>query len=736
MALFKILLRIRPVVLLMLFLPPGDTCLRVSAIPACPSHRQVADSTGPKSLRKKIGVFKTSDSTRRVTTNAVVITGSRQEIEATKAPVAVDVIRGDRIQRAGAASLQSILQEQSIVATRSSLQTGVQLMGMNADYTQILVDGLPLVGRVAGVIDINRIAIGNIDQIEIVKGPMSSLYGSEALAGVINLRTRRAGTGWNGGVQSQWQSIQGYQAAMNVGYGGEVCDFMLFLDTRSSPPFEQRSDSLVVPYAGFTDATIQSKLRWRLPKDWDIEGTVRMFRSRSEGKFVESFYTQVAANKGSVVQGDLNAAVSANFRRGDLHVLMQLYGTRFSEEYTFDVAQGSAGTEDYYERSLIRPFVQANLLVGDRIRCTMGAEVAIDNIRGTRYPGSPGYTTSVLYGQWEGNPIDNLSYSLSARYDANSEFGDNINPKLAVMYEPLPELRVRASLGTGFKAPDFRQLYVVFRNNLQGAGYLLTGARLIGQDLQAERSVSADVSITFDSRVLTGNDGNTRLNIHADVRAYENAISQMIEFYLHRIDGQTSVYSYRNVARVRTRGVELNGRCEYVVNHSDTLIASIGYQYLRAEDADVMDAIADKRAGSIDRSSGRFIPLTYDSYGGLWFRSPHMMNMRLEYVFGMGITLSLRADYTGSFADEALDKNGSVLANTVRVVPDRADEYVDGYWNARCNLWINMPSPINVLRWKTMRIGIGGSNLFDARNLRSTPSVIGRQFSLQAQVQF
>jgi outer membrane receptor for ferrienterochelin and colicins len=607
-------------------------------------------------------------------------------------------------------------------------------MGMSADYTQILVDGLPLVGRVAGVIDISRIATGNIEQIEIVKGPMSSLYGSDALAGVINLRTRRPSDGWSARMQAQALSIQGVQSNLSVGYSAENTEWTMFLDLRSSPAFEQKWNSLSVPYAGFRDGTIQSKLRTKLSAEWDAEATARVFISSSSGKFVESFYTQVAANTGSVSQSDLNAALSANYRKGNLHVLAQLYATRFNERYNFDVSQGDAGKTDDYERSLIRPFVQANLLLSDRIRCTLGSEIAFDAISGSRYPGRPSFTTSVLYGQWEGNPLDNLSYSLSARYDANSEFGDNLNPKLAVMYEAYPNVRLRASMGTGFKAPDFRQLYVVFRNNLQGAGYLLTGARLLGQDLKAEQSVSADVSLSADQVLGALEDGTPQIALHADLRAYQNHIAQMIEFYLFRIDGQTSVYSYRNVARVRTRGIECSVKLDYAMTNADTVLVAAGYQYLRAEDLDVLDAITQRRAGTIDRTTGSFIPLTSSAYGGLWFRSPHMANVRAEFISHLGLSLSARADYTGSFADEALDKNGSVLGSIVRTVPDRPDEYVAGYWNLKLNALYTLPAAARWLGVSSLRVGLGATNILDVRNLQSMPSLIGRQLSGQVVV--
>ena len=66
---------------------------------------------------------------------------------------------------------------------------GIQMQGLDAQYVLILIDGVPLVGRSAGTLDLNRISVGNIKQIEVVKGASSSLYGSDALGGVINIIT-------------------------------------------------------------------------------------------------------------------------------------------------------------------------------------------------------------------------------------------------------------------------------------------------------------------------------------------------------------------------------------------------------------------------------------------------------------------------------------------------------------------------------------------------------------------
>ena len=122
----------------------------------------------------------------------VVVTATRTERKLGNVAVPVRIIDQKTIQRSGSLRLKDILQEQSGLYITNAFGAGVQIQGLNPDYTLILIDGEPLVGRTAGVLDLNRISVGAVKKVEIVKGPSSSLYGSEAMAGVINIITDRS----------------------------------------------------------------------------------------------------------------------------------------------------------------------------------------------------------------------------------------------------------------------------------------------------------------------------------------------------------------------------------------------------------------------------------------------------------------------------------------------------------------------------------------------------------------
>ncbi|WP_026752553.1 TonB-dependent siderophore receptor [Sediminibacterium sp. C3] len=125
--------------------------------------------------------------------NAItVFTATKTERKLTNVAVPVQIISQKTIQQAGSLRLSDILSEQTGLFMTNGFGTGVSMQGLNPDYTLILIDGEPLIGRMSGVLDLKRITVGNIKQIEIVRGPSSSLYGSEAMAGVINIITDKS----------------------------------------------------------------------------------------------------------------------------------------------------------------------------------------------------------------------------------------------------------------------------------------------------------------------------------------------------------------------------------------------------------------------------------------------------------------------------------------------------------------------------------------------------------------
>ena len=127
----------------------------------------------------------------------VIITGTKTERVLSSLPLNASIIKKEEIEKTNATRLSDIINEELGLITVSDFggAEGLQMQGLDSEYILILIDNQPLVGRLAGTLDLNRISVGNVKQIEIVRGPSSSLYGNNAFAGVVNIITGDGTTG-------------------------------------------------------------------------------------------------------------------------------------------------------------------------------------------------------------------------------------------------------------------------------------------------------------------------------------------------------------------------------------------------------------------------------------------------------------------------------------------------------------------------------------------------------------
>lgn len=112
----------------------------------------------------------------------VVVTATRTRRDVEEVAIPVQVVTGEEIRRSGSVRLSDVLSEQTGMQIMNDHGTGIQVKGFAPDYTLVMIDGNPVIGRTAGTLDLTRVSVQNVEQIEIVKGPYSALWGSDALA--------------------------------------------------------------------------------------------------------------------------------------------------------------------------------------------------------------------------------------------------------------------------------------------------------------------------------------------------------------------------------------------------------------------------------------------------------------------------------------------------------------------------------------------------------------------------
>ena len=193
-----------------------------------------------ESIASQQSVVTKIDTSNTENLEKVIITGTRTKRILTSLPLNADIITKKDIQRNNSSKLTDIINEQTGLITIPDFGgvEGIQMQGLDSQYTLILLDNQPLIGRSAGTFDLNRITLGNIAQIEIIKGASSSLYGNEALAGVVNIISEKPSEGFSGEISSSIETNNSFENIANLAFKRNDVYISIFHNIFSSDGYD------------------------------------------------------------------------------------------------------------------------------------------------------------------------------------------------------------------------------------------------------------------------------------------------------------------------------------------------------------------------------------------------------------------------------------------------------------------------------------------------------------------
>lgn len=673
-----------------------------------------------------------SDSVKSL--SEIVITATRTERKLGNVAVPVTIISQKQIQQAGSLRLRDILQETTGLFLTSGFGAGVQMQGLNPDYTLILIDGEPLIGRTAGVLDLNRIAIGNIQKIEIVKGPSSSLYGSEAMAGVINIITDhsrkkqlssslRYGFGNpDKGWASPWGSNTFKQSDFNLNAGTywkklslKYAGNAFYNDAITTRPFSIERQPQPV-----NRITNQLQLAYTFNEKAKLDLTVRNAYDYIKKELAVTNNGNISSSYGREINNDWNFNPFFTYRFNQkLKSALRVYHTRFngSEKLRFREKPDSIYYDAFSQR-FYRAENQTDLSF-KKVTLTAGAGYIIDEATSTRYDNSSSVKQNkIVYGflQNEWMPVEKVTIIAGIRYDNNQLFASAFSPKLAIRYSVHPKLKFNASVGRGFKAPDFRQLYLNFTNVAAG-GYSVFGSvdavKIITQ-LQQRGEISELLSDYALLNNLTPEySTGFNFNIHyqplktvaVKLNVFRNDIDNLIETrqVATRTNG-SQIFSYVNVKKAYTQGLD----AEISWNIIKNLTLNGGYQLLFTADKEELERIKSGKE-SVRDANNISRTLLRSEYIGLPNRSRHMANLKLTYENGERFFATIRSIYRSRWAISNTSGNS---------VYDVNDEFAKGF------------VLINISAGKELKHGFrlqaGMDNVFNYQDKNFLPNLQGR----------
>jgi outer membrane receptor for ferrienterochelin and colicins len=313
------------------------------------------------------------------------------------------------------------------------------------------------------------------------------------------------------------------------------------------------------------------------------------------------------------------------------------------------------------------------------------------------------------------------------RFDANQAYASVWSPKIALQYKSSEKLKLNISYGRGFKAPDFRQLYLNFTNLAAGAYSVfgsevavdeikrLTAAQQLDQTTALVGSLSAlkpEVSGGLNAGIVYTMNASSQFTANI----FRNDLKNMIvtDVIAFKKNG-SQIFSYFNLKRALTQGIELGAQQKI----GQWLQLNAGYQFLYTADKEVLQSI--KKGEVFQRSlvNGQAYRMSLSDYGGLPNRSAHTANLKLSAENAKGYFSTIRIIYRSRWGTSDLDGNGLI---------NRSDEYAKG--NVQVNT--SMGLPLNS-HWKCMA---GIDNLFNYKDIQFLPGNPGRTAYLDIQFIF
>jgi vitamin B12 transporter len=477
---------------------------------------------------------------------AVAVTALRLPEKVSETIADVTVLTRDDLDRATGLTLAELLSRQPGLesASNGGLGQSSQLFirGLEARHTLLLLDGVRVGSATLGLPSFDNLPMALVDRIEIVRGPLSSLYGSAAAGGVVQVFTRRGRDGLSFNGEATAGSLGYRSGAAGLQYGSGGFDLAVNLQHTGDRGFSATNPGVAFgnydpDRDGFRQNGGSAHAGWQLAPDWRIEALA--LSSTGDVHYDDGPGADAHALLIDRVQSlKLSGVLATDWHTG-------LSFSRSTDDYVTEAtaspyyALGSIGTLDQrwsWDNSVATPW---GTLLG-----VLDAETQKVSQPGTPYDVSRRDIEGValaLDGQARG-----VQWQGSVRRDHNSQFGDPTTGALALGYELSGEWRIGASYGTSFVAPSFNQLYYPGYGN---------------PDLKPERGRSIELSARWSS-------GTDRL--HASW--YRSRIRGFIT------EGEQAV----NVPLARVDGIGVDGTTHW---HSLTLQASVDHLDPRGETA-------------------------------------------------------------------------------------------------------------------------------------------------------
>src|SRR3954469_743586 len=403
------------------------------------------------------GAQQTTSDTARIAT--VVVTATRSPIAADREPSSVALLSGVRLRAEGITAAADALRGVpglSLVQSGSyGGATSLFIRGGESKYAKILVDGVP-VNDAGGAFDLSTLSIDNLDRIEVVRGPASVLYGSDAMAGVVQLFTRRGGDGVRGDAALRAGGMSSRDADLAIRGGDERAHYSL-------GAARQRTDGFQPFNSGFRQGSGSASIGTTLGR-FDANLTARFtdrvlhYPTNGSGEVVDSNAVRrddrLATGLDAGVRLTDRLALRTTLASYDVHgVTDDQPDSPADQGYVYTTAERSRRRSGDVRLEVALP-ASTQLTVGTQIERKWQESITRSNFGDDAPPPARRRSTGG-YAQLLLQPTTGSTLALGGRFEHNEQFGDFWTYRAAGSVRVVPSTRIRASVGTAFREPTF-----------------------------------------------------------------------------------------------------------------------------------------------------------------------------------------------------------------------------------------------------------------------------------------
>ncbi|MFB9136068.1 TonB-dependent receptor domain-containing protein [Vibrio olivae] len=533
------------------------------------------------------------------TTETVVVTAAGYEQNIARAPATISVITAEDIEKKSYTDITDVLKNISgVQVSGGGVEQAIMIRGMSSSYTLFLIDGRPVQGNDAFGLNgaqagtpINFLPpVSEIERIEVIRGPASALYGSDAMGGVINVITKKVGNEWSGSITTEYtmadssNKVNEDSAQTSIALNAPLIDDTLSLQFSGSYLNQDEShfigsDDSEASDPEYKRRNFSTKVNWIINDNNNLTmGYSRYEQERTHTPGV-SISETVTNRDGSISDAEISYSKSIRdtyFIEHEAHY----EGMRLKTFINYDDSENPSRVNDNTGNGIDFDVLTVNSSANwfwDTNTLTVGATYKNENLEDGATNGlsepvvadadainkMERYQYSI-FAENEWLPMEDWSIVLSGRFDDNEAFGSHFSPKVYTVYGISDAWVLKGGVTSGYKAPSLRQSATDF-------GAVSRGGVIIGNpDLEPETSLNYEIGIAFDDVYGSG----VSATLTAYLTEFEDKInrtSRICEANVECTYGGTTYpahqygyTAYENIAEAEMSGIEAT--LDYQIN--------------------------------------------------------------------------------------------------------------------------------------------------------------------------